>query len=286
MPSACMRSWDRGRCRSAETAPSGIFLSRARSLKLKRNCSVYSEARSWAACAFRAAAPWRRPPRPDPIMLLEIGAHLRDRQRTQAVVAAQFQISRSWDGASSARAADAPGPPAVVSPLTLALTTWYPYPWALSLVLQQCHPALFYVRQPVARADAIAEHENHRCLGPGRDAMRRSTRTGPKAASQALLMQDQIVLEAKNVSKTVASPAGPLTILADVSLSVRTGETSGHRRRFGRGQVDAVGAARGTRFPEHRTCADRRHRSDGTRRGRPRAHCAASMLGSCFSRFI
>jgi putative ABC transport system ATP-binding protein len=38
-------------------------------------------------------------------------------------------------------------------------------------------------------------------------------------------MQDQIVLEAKNVSKTVASPAGPLTILADVSLSVRTGET-------------------------------------------------------------
>ena len=38
-------------------------------------------------------------------------------------------------------------------------------------------------------------------------------------------MQDQIVLEAKNVSKTVASPEGPLTILADVSLRVRTGET-------------------------------------------------------------
>src|SRR6202171_921036 len=38
-------------------------------------------------------------------------------------------------------------------------------------------------------------------------------------------MQDQTVLEAKNVSKTVASPEGPLTILADVSLSVRAGET-------------------------------------------------------------
>jgi len=38
-------------------------------------------------------------------------------------------------------------------------------------------------------------------------------------------MQDQIVLEAKNVSKTVASPDGALTILADVSLTVRTGET-------------------------------------------------------------
>jgi len=38
-------------------------------------------------------------------------------------------------------------------------------------------------------------------------------------------MQDQVVLEARNVSKTVASPEGPLTILADVSLGVRTGET-------------------------------------------------------------
>src|ERR1700728_4272806 len=38
-------------------------------------------------------------------------------------------------------------------------------------------------------------------------------------------MQDPIVLEAKNVSKTVASPDGALTILADVSVTVRTGET-------------------------------------------------------------
>jgi putative ABC transport system ATP-binding protein len=38
-------------------------------------------------------------------------------------------------------------------------------------------------------------------------------------------MQDSTVLEARNVSKTVASPDGPLTILSDVSLAVRTGET-------------------------------------------------------------
>lgn len=38
-------------------------------------------------------------------------------------------------------------------------------------------------------------------------------------------MQDQVVLEARNVSKTVPSPEGPLTILADVSLTVRNGET-------------------------------------------------------------
>ena len=38
-------------------------------------------------------------------------------------------------------------------------------------------------------------------------------------------MQDPIVLEARNVSKTVPSPEGSLTILADVSLIVRAGET-------------------------------------------------------------
>jgi putative ABC transport system ATP-binding protein len=38
-------------------------------------------------------------------------------------------------------------------------------------------------------------------------------------------MQDQIVLEARSVSKTVSSPEGSLTILADVSLQVRKGET-------------------------------------------------------------
>ena len=38
-------------------------------------------------------------------------------------------------------------------------------------------------------------------------------------------MNDHAVLEAEHVSKTVDSPEGPLTILADVSLVVRAGET-------------------------------------------------------------
>src|SRR5271169_113212 len=38
-------------------------------------------------------------------------------------------------------------------------------------------------------------------------------------------VQDKIVLAASHVSKTVASPEGSLTILADVSLSVRAGES-------------------------------------------------------------
>jgi putative ABC transport system ATP-binding protein len=38
-------------------------------------------------------------------------------------------------------------------------------------------------------------------------------------------MQDQVVLKARQVTKTVDSPEGRLTILADVSLAVRAGET-------------------------------------------------------------
>jgi putative ABC transport system ATP-binding protein len=38
-------------------------------------------------------------------------------------------------------------------------------------------------------------------------------------------MQHEVVLEARNLTKTVSSPEGPLTILADVSVVVRTGET-------------------------------------------------------------
>ncbi len=38
-------------------------------------------------------------------------------------------------------------------------------------------------------------------------------------------MPDQIVLEAQSLSKTVSSPEGPLTILSDVSIAVRAGDT-------------------------------------------------------------
>ncbi len=38
-------------------------------------------------------------------------------------------------------------------------------------------------------------------------------------------MPDKIVLEAKNLSKTVSSPEGPLAILSDVTVAVRAGET-------------------------------------------------------------
>jgi putative ABC transport system ATP-binding protein len=39
------------------------------------------------------------------------------------------------------------------------------------------------------------------------------------------MMQIQTALEARHLTKTVSSPEGPLTILSDVSLTVRSGET-------------------------------------------------------------
>src|ERR1700677_2270036 len=39
------------------------------------------------------------------------------------------------------------------------------------------------------------------------------------------MMQTETALEARHLTKTVSSPEGPLTILADVSLTVRSGET-------------------------------------------------------------
>ena len=38
-------------------------------------------------------------------------------------------------------------------------------------------------------------------------------------------MPDHVVLEASSLTKTVPSPEGPLTILSDVSVAVRAGET-------------------------------------------------------------
>jgi hypothetical protein len=53
----------------------------------------------------------------------QIGAHLGDGQRAQPVVAAQLQDDDAGMMQASARGRRA-RPPAVVSPLTLALTTW------------------------------------------------------------------------------------------------------------------------------------------------------------------
>src|SRR5271156_1546613 len=158
----------------------------------------------------------------------QIGAHLRDRQGTQAVVAAQFQddelgpVQRQGPRQAGQPARGGLAADAGVDDLVTVLLILEPR-------LQQRDPALFYVRQPVAGTDAVAEHENHRSFGgryaAGRNGRRHQHEQEQKPFHRGSSMQDKIVLEAKNVSKTVTSPEGRLTILADVSLSVRTGET-------------------------------------------------------------
>ena len=60
--------------------------------------------------------------------LLEIVAGVVERQAAQAVVGAELEHHDARLLQLAARAAAAPAPPAVVSPLTLAFTTRNPYP--------------------------------------------------------------------------------------------------------------------------------------------------------------
>jgi putative ABC transport system ATP-binding protein len=66
-------------------------------------------------------------------------------------------------------------------------------------------------------------------------------------------IQEKIVLEARQVSKTVASPEGSLTILADVSLRVRAGES------LAIGQVLIAGIDLGTQGEDGRAAIRGRH---------------------------
>src|ERR1700722_2136419 len=62
------------------------------------------------------------------------------------------------------------------------------------------------------------------CAYAGTAATQRTRRTNIRFTDRSM-MQTQTALEARNLTKTVSSPEGPLTILSDVSLTVRSGET-------------------------------------------------------------
>src|SRR5580692_3714490 len=65
-----------------------------------------------------------------------------------------------------------------------------------------------------ASARAVASAPNHS-----------TATTNSRFISQSFPMPDHVVLEASSLTKTVPSPEGPLTILSDVSVAVRAGET-------------------------------------------------------------
>src|SRR6202041_3772622 len=102
-----------------------------------------------------------------------------------------------------------------------------------------------------------AEHENHRSFdrhcAAGRNGRRHQHEQDQKPFHRGSSLQDKIVLEAKNVSKTVTSPEGRLTILADVSLSVRTGETLAIVGASGAGKATLLALLAGLDSPDRKS---------------------------------
>src|SRR5215472_16455045 len=111
-------------------------------------------------------------------------------------------------------------PPPLVSPLSLALTTWYPYPWARSRCASNA-------TQPSCGASPYAALR----LSPNTRIVRLSAASAPSAMSSnptpsvtAPATLD-FVLKAENLSKQVSSPEGALTIVDSVSLGIARGES-------------------------------------------------------------
>ena len=108
----------------------------------------------------------------------------------------------------------------MVSPLTLALTTLYPYPWVRSRFVQQCYPPLFRP-EAVGGTETVAEDEDGSI---GRRGVLERDDPNAMPSAQAPMIRDS-VLKAENLTKQVSSPEGSLTIVHDVSFDIAPGES-------------------------------------------------------------
>ncbi len=111
-------------------------------------------------------------------------------------------------------------PPPLVSPLSLALTTWYPYPWVCS----RCASIATQPSPGVSPYAALRLSPKTRIVRPeaASAASAMSSNPTPSAAAAANLAS---VLKAENLSKQVSSPEGALTIVDEVSLDIARGES-------------------------------------------------------------
>src|SRR5205823_1223321 len=111
-------------------------------------------------------------------------------------------------------------PPLVVSPLTLALTIWYPYPCARS----RCASSATQPCSGRIPSAALRLSPNTRIVWSEATAVRSAMNTNPKPSAQELTSRNH-VLQAENLCKQVSSPEGALTIVDQVSLDILAGES-------------------------------------------------------------
>ena len=158
---------------------------------------------------------------------VEIGLRLLERQTAQAVVGAELeQHDARMLHVQGARQTREPARGGLAADAGVHHAESVPF--VLDLLCQQAHPSLLDA-EPKAGAEAVAKHQN--------DARRRGDAEAAAAAAAAaaagsvtshairMPMTRNIVLEARNLSKQVSSPEGPLTIVRDISLSVAASES-------------------------------------------------------------
>src|SRR5215469_4460218 len=111
-------------------------------------------------------------------------------------------------------------PPPLVSPLSLALTTSYPYPClrsrCASNATQPCCGASPYA--------ALRLSPKTRIVRPEAASAPSAMSSNPTPSAQAAATFD-FVLKAENLVKQVSSPEGALTIVDSVSLAIARGES-------------------------------------------------------------
>src|SRR6202162_230356 len=121
---------------------------------------------------------------------------------------------------SSSACGSLPRPPAVVSPLSLPFITRNPYPNCETLRASKLtQPCSTWIPKPALRLSP-----NTRMAGDGWAVHAAGAASASSSANRKPMTRD-IVLEARNLSKQVSSPEGPLTIVRNISFTVTRGES-------------------------------------------------------------